>query len=541
MLKVLIVDDDFTARTNFKTMIDWEKDGFEICGEATNGQNAIPMIQENLPDIVITDMSMPLMDGVALIEYLSVHYPDIKTIALSGYEDFAYVKESMRHGAVDYLLKHKLDSASLLNILRMARDKISREHKRMEQFVQSREILRRDFIQRLVLGELGDIRLIKEKIKELELPIAVSHLELVVVAIDDFQHIKERFTQAETSRLISSITDLTEEILRDMGHALMSFVEDGKYVIIFHFANIRSELYIYNHVETTINRVQASIKRYLNITACFSLGRMFHNIGEISRYYKEADEKLSKRLIAGKDQIFREQASMGNTVDFFNLDLKDEKQIMVAIKAGNMEKITQYLNDIFDRIIELKVSYKSIQMICAELIGLANRTAREASLDVKQIYSNEDIPYEEMKKHETILEVKKWIGGVYERLVQLLLGTDISEYYMEPTKKAIKYIRQHYTQDLSLNQAAETIGVNSSYLSRIFKEDCGMGFAEYLNSIRVKQAQYLIERSDIKLREIVKLVGFNNYTYFFKVFKTAVGITPLEYKEKCRKNVVEQG
>jgi len=533
MLKVLIVDDDFTARSNFKTMIDWEKNGFELCGEAANGQNAIGMIKDNLPDIVITDMNMPILDGVALIEYIGSNFPDIKSVALSGYEDFQYVKESLKNGAVDYLLKHKLDDISLLKVLKTASDKISREHKLMKQIVQSREILRQNFIRKLVLGDICDMRVIKEKAKELELPIDHSPLMIVVIAIDDFKHIKNRFAEDKASGFISSLTDLTVEILADMGNAVMSEVDDGKFVIIFHFA-VHSELFIHNHVSTTVRRIRESMKRYLNITACISLGRLFYNIGEISRFYKEVDEMLSEKIITGKDQIFRESANLGNTIDFSNLDVKDEKQIMLAIKAGDIEKINQYLDNIFDRITEFRVSYKSIQMICIELIGIANRIAREYALDIKELYNNNEIPYEEMKKHETIMDVKKWIGTIYQRLITLLLGNNMHGKYTEPTNKALEYLRKNYTNDVSLNQAAEYIGVNSSYLSRVFKEDYGMGFAEYLNSIRVKQAKYLIERTDIKLKEIVKQVGFNNYTYFFKVFKMVAGITPVEYKEKCK-------
>ncbi|GMA97435.1 response regulator [Pelosinus sp. IPA-1] len=541
MLKVVIVDDDYTARSNFKTMIDWKKHGFVLCGEATNGQNAIAVIEASTPDIVITDMFMPLMDGVALISYLSVHNPDIKSIALSGYEDFDYVKESLKNGAVDYLLKHKLDSVTLLKVLRIASEKINREHKVMKQLVQSREILRQDFIKRLVVGSMYDRQLISKTVKELELPIDVSHLLLVVVAIDDLQFLKNRFTQEEMSRFISSVKDVMEDILQDMGNGTMSFIDEGKFVIIFHFGTIRSELYIDNHVATTVKRIRESFKRYLNITACFSLSRLFYNIGDISKLYKEINETLSEKIITGQDQIFRESSNLGSGIDFFNLDVKDEKLIMMAIKAGNTKSVTHYLTVVFDKIITLKVSYKAIQMICIELIGIANRIARESSIDVKEIYSNKDIPYDEMKKQETVMDVKKWIGGVYERLINLLLSADDSENYTDSTRKAIQYIRRNYTQDVSLYQAAQEIGINSSYLSRTFKEDCGIGFAEYLNNIRVSQAKYLMERTDIKLKEIVKMAGFNNYTYFFKVFKVMTGRTPVEYKAICKSTTLEEG
>lgn len=534
MFKVFIVDDDFTARSNFKTMLDWEKNGFTICGEAANGQNAIPIIEDSSPDIVITDMNMPLMDGVALIAYLSVHYPEIKSVALSGYEDFDYVKESLKNGAVDYLLKHKLDPVSLLKVLKTARDKISQQHTFMKQLVQSREVLRQDFLKRLILGDICDKNVIMNKIEELELFIHISPLLLAVVTIDDFQLVRERSTQEEVNRFRSSLRDVIEEIVRDMGNAVMSFVDEGKCSILFHFGMIRSELYIYNHVTTTIKRINESIKRYLNRTVRFGLSKVFHNIEEVNKIYKAVNGKLDEKNMEDMEEAIKKSPHIGNAVDFFNLDVQDEKQIMMAIKAGNMEKVTLYLTAIFDKILTQKVGYKAIQMICIELIGIANRIARESSIDVLEIYSNKDIPYDEMKRHETIMDVKEWIIGVYERLIHLHLGVDINENYAESTKRTLQYIRNKFTQDISLYQAAQDIGVNCSYLSRTFKEDCGTGFAEYLNSIRVAQARYLIEHTDSKLKEIVKQVGFNNYTYFFKVFKLVTGKTPVEYKEQFK-------
>lgn len=534
MFKVMIVDDDFTARTNFKTMIDWEKNGFTICGEATNGKNAIPIIQDSRPNLVITDMNMPVMDGVALIEYLSINYPEMKCLALSGYEDFDYVKESLKNGAVDYLLKHKLDSVSLLKVLKIARDKISQQHTFMEQLVQSREILRQDFLKRLILGDICDKSMINNKLKELELSLNNGPLLLAVVTMDDFLFIKKHYTKDEAGRLLSNIRDVSAEIVQDMGNGILSFVDEGRFIILFHFGTIRSELYIYNHVSTTIKRIIESITRYLNHTAHFGLSKIFHHIEEVSQVYKAVNGTLSEKIIEDKDKLVSKPSPFGNAIDFFNLEVQDEKQIMKAINAGDMEKIKLYLSVIFDKMIELKVGYKAIQMICIELIGIANRIAREASINIKEIYNNDEIPYDEMKKHETIMDVKIWISGVYERLIHLLLGVDMNENFAEATRKTLQYIRKNFTQDISLCQAAQDIGVNSSYLSRIFKENCGTGFAEYLSSIRVAQAKYLMEHTDIKLKEIVRQVGFNNYTYFFKVFKLVTGKTPVEYKEKIK-------
>ena len=173
-------------------------------------------------------------------------------------------------------------------------------------------------------------------------------------------------------------------------------------------------------------------------------------------------------------------------------------------------------------------------MICAELINIVNRVARETGIDVKRIYNDKDIPYSSIKKFETLTEMREWILKLYNKLSNLIGETKFNPDYSEYTKKAICYIQQNYKKNISLNEVAEYIGVNSSYLSRIFKEDCGVGFVEYLNNVRIDHAKQIIETNRMKLKDVVKEVGFNSYTYFFKVFKDVLNVTPVEYERMCR-------
>ncbi|MHB8062941.1 MAG: response regulator transcription factor [Ruminiclostridium sp.] len=540
MIEVLIIDDDSVARTNIKTLIDWERNGYDICGEAVNGMEAIQLIKNVEPQIVITDMSMPIMDGIALIDYLEKNYPEIKIIALSGYDDFDYVRKSMKKGAIDYILKHSLNAEGLLETLRLAKERLLEElseHAKKsifeEQLNESRSVLRQKFIRQLVQGSVNENDEIEQKILDLKLDIETKNIAIVLFFIDDYNSICEKFSPKELNKLTSSVEDISAEILKGTVKAVASHLEAGKFVIIFSFGNMRSDLYIYNLIVTTINRIKASIKRYLNVTACFSFSRIFNNITDISKYYKEAEVMLQDRFFEGKDRIIKE-SSGSFTNEYLNLDVNEEKSIITALKNQNNSKIEESLNTVFSRLVDNKLSYNSIQMICAELINIVNRVARETGIDIKRVYNNRDIPYDSMKKLETLTEVREWIQKSYEKLSSLIGETKFSPNYSEYTKKAIGYIQKNYKKDMSLSEVAEYVGLNSSYLSRVFKEDCGMGFIEYLNNIRVGYAKQIIETGSLKIKDIVTEVGFNNYTYFFKVFKDILKMTPLEYEKMFR-------
>jgi two-component system response regulator YesN len=540
MIKVLIIDDDSVARTNIKTLINWEKNGYEICGEAVNGMEAIQFIKKVEPEIVITDMSMPIMDGIALIGYLEQNYPKIKTIALSGYEDFDYVRKSMKKGAIDYLLKHSLNANVLLEVLKTAKEKLLgelSEHTQKnifeEQLNESRSVLRQKFIRQLVQGAISEKTEIKQKIIDLQLDIETKSIAIILFEVDDYNTICEKFSPKELIKLTSSVEDIAAEILKGTVKAVVSHLEASKFIIIFSFGDMRSDLYIYNLIVTTINRIKVSIKRYLNITACFSYSRIFNNIIDTNKYYKEAEIMLQDRFFKGKDKIINE-SSGSFTNEYLNLDVNEEKSIIAALKTQDYSKIVECLNMVFSRLVDRKLSYNSVQMICAELINIVNRVARETGIDIKRVYNDKDVPYASMKKLETLIEVKEWILRSYEKLATLIAETKFKTNYSEYTKKTIAYMQKNYRNNMSLNEVAGYIGLNSSYLSRVFKEDCGIGFVEYLNSIRVGYAKQIIETGSLKLKDIVKEVGFNNYTYFFKVFKDILNMTPLEYEKMCR-------
>lgn len=533
MIKVLIVDDDSIARTNIKILIDWEKYGYEICAEATNGEEALQLINETRPQIVITDMSMPVMDGITLIEYLSRNHPEIKVVVLSGYQEFDYVRKSMKHGAVDYVLKHTLNAQVLLDILNAAKEKLMEElseqaRKMMleEQINESKTLLRQKFINQMVYGAVGSREETARKIADLKLEIECRNLAVIVFEIDDYHIIKERFSSGEIYKLVSSVESISAEIMKGNVKAVVSHLQDGKFVIILSFGHTRSDLYVHNIMISTISRIRSSIKRNLNITACFSYSRIFSDIADIQKYFREAEAMLQDRFFKGKDQIIDKSPCTGQYDEYISLELSEEKSLIEALKAWDHKKIEECLDKVFSKFDGSRHSYNSVQMVCAELINIVNRVARETGIDIKRVYSNKDIPYESMKKMETLVEMREWILKSYNRLADMIEEAKANANYSEYTKRAISYIQRNYTKNISLNDVAEYAGINSSYLSRVFKEDCGMGFIEYLNNIRISYAKQLIETEGLKLKEVAKKAGFNNYTYFFKVFKDVLNETP---------------
>lgn len=542
MFKIIIVDDDVFARSNLKSLIEWEKNGFTIIGEASNGSNAIQLIKDERPDIVITDISMPVMDGINLIGYIEKECNTIKVIALSGYNDFDFVRQSMKKGAVDYILKHKLNSKELLDVLKIARNRIQEERKEIsdkqqiqEQLKIGQALLKQSFIKRLVEGVITEKDSIKENIASLGLRLDTNNLALIIAEIDDFSFIKEKFSPKELNAFLQSFVDIIQEILSDSEKSLISHIGEGRFVVIFSFGNMRSFLFIQSHMMTVINRIKVSIKRYFNITASFSIGRACEDIRNLSKNYLEAETLLKEKFYKGKDNIHQIDTNIHISSEFISLGIKDEKNIALLIRTLDRDNLIKYLDQIFDKIYTCKTSLESTKMISVELINIINSAAKEAGIDISSVYQSTETPYAILNKYETIDDIRRWILTAYTRLISKLEALKLGECHSEYTKKTIEYIHKNYHRDISLNDAANYVGISSAYLSRVFKADCCIGFTEYLNQMRIEKAKLLIERKENRVKEIANQVGFISYNYFFKVFKDIVGMTPVEYEQTISK------
>ncbi len=540
MYKVLIVDDDNLTRMNLKMMIDWTHYGYDICGEAVNGQNGIELIESLHPDIVLTDMKMPVMDGVALIEWIDTNRPMIQVIALSGYDDFNYVKDSMKLGAIDYIIKHKLEPELLLSVLEVASNRIIkrredlREKNHFENQLQlAQGHLRQQFLRALLYGEILDTAEMGQNIGRLHLNLEPYNLVVIVLEIDDYYFLVEKASEQEVKkRIIDVFVEIVQQILNESKQAYVVHLEQGKFAIIMSLGKSYSKLYVYNQMYQIIERIRMSMKRYLNLTACFGVSPVCPKLEKINLYYQNAERLLNEKFYKGKDQLFMDVPQKIMKNDFVTLTSQQETDILISFKTYDEEKLMKALDEIFAEVMKQRLNHNATHMIVAELINIASRVANQAGIKMDQIFHANDVPYSKMQKYDTIVDVKNWISEIHYQLLMLLKQNMYETHpYSENTKKALDYIHKNYHIDMSLEDMASYINVSSSYLSRIFKEECKVSYSRYLNQLRVNKAKLLIEKGDVRIKDIVGQVGFQNYNYFFKVFKELVNMTPLEYEE----------
>jgi two-component system response regulator YesN len=395
--------------------------------------------------------------------------------------------------------------------------------------------LRQTFIQKLLEGSISELEEIISKLHALEIKLDTENLMVTISEIDDFRMLEEKFTPKEVDVLLQTFMEISKEILNDWERSVVVHMSKGKFVIIFSLGNFKSTMYVYNALYTLLNRIRSEIKKYLNITASFGVSKVCAEVTKLHQAYSQAETILKDKFYKGKNSIFIESTTSKKDESFFCLDIKDEKAIYAATRNLDDKEVKQRMDDIFGKISNMRLGSKSTQMICAELINIVNKICKDTGIEISRLYTSEDIPYNLIQKYETLMDIKAWVLNLYDKLMIMLKLMRLESGLSDIMKKAVEFIHRNYSSDISLKDVAAFAGASSSYISRLFKEECNVGFAEYLNHVRVEHAKQYIENGELKLKEIVNRVGFNNYNYFFKVFKEVTGMTPLEYEQTCRK------
>lgn len=543
MIKVMLVDDETPYRTLLKEMIGWRQLGFAIVGEAANGKAALDMIPSVQPDLLIVDMNMPLVSGAELIETVASRWPRIKAIGLSSYDDYDYLRQSMKSGAIDYLLKHQLDAEALLAALKNAAAVLAKEEQDLvrtstleSQFARHKQDLQHQAIMSLLYKDLpaGAGQEISESFRHLDLELPLGEGSLLILLVDQAWKLQPSMGAGELPPMnpVSSVQAITSEILREYGSTIFQTGET-QFVIFLAPDNRRSMMATLDRQNAVIQRIRTSLKRFLNLEVSIYAGAPYRGPQEIKTTYQHLLELAKDHFYEGSGKIkFAAQINKPAwqvQPDSISLDVDVEKQLTSAVRSADQNAASAILEAYFTRLYNQRLSNKSFKIICIELIHLLGRILRDMNLTSEPKSYDPMDAYERINRFDTMEALKTWLIEKFTEVIQFIRLAGRHERHSPVVAKALGYIQAHFSQPITLSEVAESAGVSHTYLSRAFKEEIGKGFSEYLTHYRIEHACQLISSGGMRLKDIATACGFSQYTYFFKVFKQATGLTPNEY------------
>lgn len=518
--KVLIVDDEKLERVLIRKGYAWEDNGFEILGEASNGFEALELLNIMNPDIIITDINMPHMDGLMLTEEIRKRNYQCRIIIVTGYREFDYARRAIKLGVNDFLLK-PVNIHDLKEVVEGLRKELILEENHIREFTSLKEkvsenedIIKQSFMQLLVEGRVTEDEAIY-KLKSYQLEELINHCICI--------NVKLHSKKAATHPTIDYINELIGKI--NMLHKVIVFQHYLSNYILFLMDNTMEEAI---RIATTIKN---AINDDLKMEAVIGISNLESKYSGISKAYKQSEKALTASVILGTNAIISyDEYGMIKKSNNSTRDI-NWKDFIFQIENCVLENVYEYINEYSKNMREAGVTDSAyLRLMTMNMLSKASVVLTKQGMSLGQLIDDDRV-YEEVLKVETIKEMNIVLKKLLKEIL-LYLDSLRGKKRNKLIDEALHYIEEHlFESSLSLKSVANQIFVNESYLSRIFKSEVGESFIEYVTKKRIEQSILLLNTTDLKAYEIADKIGICDPHYFSICFKKYTGVTVKEYKK----------
>lgn len=537
MQKVFLVEDEIVMREGIKNNIPWEEEGFEFVGEASDGELAYPLILSEKPDILITDIKMPFMDGLELSRMVKKEFPNMKIIILSGHNDFDYAKQAIHIGVTDYLLK-PISSSKLMEAVKKVSEIIHKENeekKLIEQYKKEMEEnlvhKKQRFFYELVKGKMTLAKVI-EKGNSLGIDLVAGAYNILLFKVN----VKEN--PFEYSKNLIEILNHINELLENSQDVIKFECENEMMAIIIKADN-QEKLNVL--IEKYRSKFLDILDESEDIEYFGGIGKNVTRLSELQDCYNEANKAFSARYFTKMNRIVSGTDFTGLDTyrnDVIDMQAIDSTKLNKAyvdkfLKNGTKEEINNFIRDYFSSV--GNVNIKSMlfrQYIIMDIYFCVTGFMESIGYSKDKIVDE----FENFAKLDgIIISVEKseaYINKLFNKAI-ILRDTISMKKYEDIIKMACDFIQRNYDkEDISLNAVAASVNISPTYFSAIFSQETGHTFIEYLTQTRMNKAKELLMCSNKKTTEIGYEVGYKDSHYFCYIFKKTQQCTPKEYRAR---------
>ena len=541
MLKIFLAEDEVIVRETIKRMIPWENLGFELVGEAADGEMALPLLLRQKPDLLITDIKMPFMDGLTLAKVAKKEIPGLKVVILSGYDDFNYAKQAINIGVEDYLLKPITKNALIERLTeirsRYEHEKTQKEyyekfHREMQAYEKNSS---RDFFEALVRGSM-DMMEIYRRSEKLGLDIVAEAYNVLIFTMnceEDFSGQREGYSEWEAESL-----ELLEEFFSENTSAMLFRCNIFSYGVLIKGQKETIE----ENTRSCVSEIQRIFDRKEQKRQWFvAAGEPVERLSQIQKSYYSASRAFSQRYLYDENILYYdEMASMEKKNvtedDSTYLQKVDVNALNPAIlqkflSNGLLEETENFVKDYFYAIgqepLESLVfrNYVTLNVLFSVMSFL-----KEIGCDTRTLEQEdtEDVLSESSKSLENAIAYAEKIISQAIALRDQNSGNKNRSIL----KTAVDFIDSHYMEeDMSLNKAANAANVSANHFSALFSQNMGQTFIEYLTNLRMNKAKEYLRCTSMRSSEIAGEIGYKDAHYFSYLFKKTQGMTPSDYRK----------
>lgn len=534
MYKVLLVDDETIIKIALRSAVKWEEHGFVVCGTASNGREALGLIEKLKPQLVITDIKMPSMNGIELIQQMRRKYDDIEVIVLSNYDDFESVRSALLLGASDYMLKVKLEESTLVKILQVVKEKLGLKEQEKcneneqnlegeENYLNTEEGLSEIFFQSD--QTMASFREVLKKVSKIDI---YHNISIGVL----------NFVDAQTP-LSASVCDASSALL--IRNILLDMIQNARG---YQLLTMSKTKFLILHEEEEMEQGEKPIRERSFVQVLAKIAKRFelypHIVPNIFYYYKARDYECAR-------SIFREEEKV-NPFYFYN------RKILINMREFNPMHYMNFV-EYKEAARELFKNRDKSPGVNQEIIYKVIEKSEERSVypEILKLFFIKVLDYILYSLHEVSVETHDYINEIKDDIrvcqsktgminflnqsltamfhPQVFKDKEAMSNYKPEVDRAIHFIQQNYTKKISLDVISKEVNLSPGYLCRSFKTQVGSTITNYINGLRLEQAKVLLMKPDCTVKEVSYQVGFDDPLYFSRLFKKHYNMSPSTVKK----------
>ncbi len=533
MINLLIADDEPLVLAGIKSMLNWEDYGIQILGTASNGQTAYEMIKEHSPEIVITDIKMPVMSGLQLAQKCMEEKRELPVfIILTSYEEFDFVKEAISYQVVDYLVKLELTPESLGKAIRQALEKVEKAQQAMhlsQTSVNSIYLLREQFFTRLLFNLFESESQFQTQAGNLKL--CLSYAAYAVAYVEVNGKATEGLPIERQLSLYSSSLQIARELISRYTPCHVLSLDMKHFSVVF-FLEQDQEDANKGTIQNALQQTASMLFNYYGVTIRASIGGMVRQSLKAASSFQDAKQVFSCAT-AKSPILFAEDIPLKEPLkNVFNMSVFKED-----IRKAYAEFDEKALHDVFTSIMELFEDKQShyVQALDAagNILYMSLSLLNNGEQIVSEIFQGHGDGYRSLYKLTSVKQILEWLQVFRDGLCRSFAAHN-KDYKNHIVGNVKKYINEHIEEKITLNQAAEAFSISPNYLSVLFSKYGGCGFTDYVNQRKVEMAKGMLKGGNLKVYEVSNVLGFESPFYFSRVFKKVTGVSPRDFMNQSQ-------
>jgi len=535
MLNVMLIDDEPMVLEGMLRAIPWGDLECKIIGTATNGVEGLERALKWTPDIIFTDIRMPLMDGIEMSKHIKEKVPDCEIVILSGHEEFAYAQSAMTLGVRNYLLK-PLDKDEFIEIVQSLAQHIRSRNAWLNEYVELKQelqshlpLVKNYMLQNLLYNSHSSENL---NLKSSLLNISLSMKPFYLVLLD--QDNQESGIEQEPDYELITALGIRKRIytyFNDWKPAWEWIEQRGRCVVILEIEEHHQTRDLEDQIEIRCNHIISEIKETMRLSASAGISSMKSSYNLLPTALRECEMALEQRFFQGKEQVI-----------FFH-HVNRMPTVAALIPAGKLEQIGMYLRlvqkapaihlleQLFQAIAKNSVSMDYLYSISMQVLLMLQNALVENRIKMSKLGAfEESFSLQRLQRNKTVEDLLEFMKQKMESVFNELEQTT-REWQNSAIATAIHYMKANYERELTLQEVADHVYLSKNYLSALLKKESSKNFVDILTEFRMERAKELLRDPKIKTLEVAERVGYKNYAHFSQLFKNEYGLTPKDYKQ----------